>query len=297
MIRARGEIIRFATRDGLLLDGFLMPSRKHDACVIHVHGMTGNFYGGDLQFAMASRLNKKGFALFTMNTRGHDVMSSAYRTLSELKKGRARHLTLGTSFEKFEDCVFDIGGAIRELQKIGYKRFVLSGHSTGCQKITYYQYKKSCSDVKGLILLAPTGDYDARKKELGHRFDGIVNKCRRLVRQGRGKSFGIIPSSIFSAKRFLSVADLKNVEARLFNYNGPLKEIGAIKPPVLAIFGSRDQYVTESVRKYMETLKRKRGSNPFSYTIIRGAKHSFGKHEDDVAKITTRWITERLGKA
>ena len=297
MIRSTGELLRFTTKDGLMLDGFLMPSKRRDACVIHVHGMTGNFYGGYLQFAMAAQLNRKGTALLTINTRGHDIMSSAYRTPSELKKGRARHLTLGTSLERFEDCVLDIDGALRELKKLGYKRFILSGHSTGCQKITYYQYKKSPGSVKGLVLLAPMGDYEARKKELGRRFDGIVNKCKKLVRQGRGKTFGVIPSSIFSAKRFLSVADLKNVEARLFDYGGPLKEVCSIKAPILAIFGSRDQYTTEPVRKYMETLKRKRGTKPFTYTIIRGAKHSFDGHEEEMAKIASGWASERLGKA
>ena len=59
-------MIRFATRDGLLLDGFLLPASRRDACVIHIHGMTGNFYGGDMQFAMAERLNDNGVALFTI---------------------------------------------------------------------------------------------------------------------------------------------------------------------------------------------------------------------------------------
>ena len=86
MIRAKGEMLRFATRDGLMLDGFPIPRSKRDACVIHIHGMTGNFYGGNLQFAMASRLDGKGIALLTINTRGHDIISSAYRTPSKIKR-------------------------------------------------------------------------------------------------------------------------------------------------------------------------------------------------------------------
>jgi pimeloyl-ACP methyl ester carboxylesterase len=296
MIRASGEMLRFTTKDGLIMDGFLMPSPKPSACVIHVHGMTGNFYGSDLQFAMASRLNKKGVSLFTINTRGHDIVSSIYQTRARLKRSRSKHLKLGTSLERFEDCRFDIDGAIRELGKLGYKKFFLSGHSTGCQKITYYQYKSSNSNVKGLILLAPGSDYDANKKNLGRRFNSTIDMCKRLVRQGKGKTLDVVPSGL-SAKRFLSAVDLSNVEARLFDYNGPLKEIRDIKAPVLAIFGSKEESALRPVKEYMEILERRRAGKPFSYSIINGAKHSFKKHEDDVAEIASCWITKQLGKA
>jgi alpha-beta hydrolase superfamily lysophospholipase len=296
MIRAKGELIRFATRDGLLLDGFLIPTRKRDACVIHIHGMTGNFYGGNLQFAIASQLDKKGIALLTINTRGHDAISSAYRTQAKIKKSKAKRLSLGTNLERFEDCVLDIDGAIKELKKLGYKRFVLSGHSTGCQKIIYYQYKKKQPAVKGLMLLAPGDDYNAQKRDLGTHFDTIVSKCKWLIKAKEGGKTEGMPRG-FSARRFLSVSDLKNAEARLFDYDGPLKEVGSIKAPMLAIFGSRDETAIKPVKKYMETLKSKRAGKPFSFAIIRGAKHSFGKHEDDVAKIASKWAADRLGKA
>ena len=296
MLRAKGEIIRFATRDGFLLDGFLMRSRRRDACAVYVHGMTGNFYGGDLPFAMASRLNGKGIALFTINTRGHDIISSAYRTQAKIRRSRAKRLTLGTSLERFEDCVLDIGGAIRELQKLGYKRFILAGHSTGCQKVAYYQYKKGDRRIKGLILLAPASDYEANKKMLGKRFNTVVKMCKKLVQLKKGRSFKRVPLG-FSAKRFLSVADLKNVEARLFNYNGPLKEICQVRAPVLALFGSADPLAPKPTKRYMELLKTRRGINPFQYALIKDAKHNFGRRSDDAAKIASEWAAKELGKA
>lgn len=296
MIRAKGEIIKFTTRDGLVLEGFLMPSTKCGMCVIHVHGMTSNFYRGNLPFAMAPSLNKRGVSLFSINTRGHDITASMVMTSSRLRKSRTKYLALGTSLEKFEDCIFDIDGAIKALHKLGFKSFILSGHSTGCQKITYYQYKRNRGNIKGLILLAPSDDYNHRRKELGRRFNKVVNKCKRLVRLKKGDSFDKTTFPL-SAKRFLSVADLKNVEAMLFNYSGPLKEICNIKVPVLAIFGSRDELATEPVRKYLETLMGKREGKPSFYAIINGARHSFRNHEDDVSDAVSKWISEQSGKA
>ena len=117
-----------------------------------------------------------------------------------------------------------------------------------------------------------------------------------MVKQGKGNSTEGIPSG-FSARRFLSVADLKNVEARLFNYNGPLKEVSRINAPILAMFGSMDPSAPKPTRKYMEILKSRRGTNQFQYALIRGARHSFEKHGDDVARIASKWAAERLGKA
>jgi dipeptidyl aminopeptidase/acylaminoacyl peptidase len=93
------------------------------------------------------------------------------------------------------------------------------------------------------------------------------------------------------------VADLKNIEARLFDYNGPLNEIRYIKAPILAIFGSKEENALKPVKEYMRILERKRAGKPFSYTIINGAKHSFKKHEDDVADTVSSWVAMQLGKA
>ena len=94
-----GKLLSFVTKDGLILDGFLVGPKKSNTCVVYIHGMTGNFYGhGVLHLALANKLKKLGISLFAINTRGHDAVSIIRR---KNKRGKD-HLTAGTELEKFE---------------------------------------------------------------------------------------------------------------------------------------------------------------------------------------------------
>src|SRR5208282_5778835 len=70
-----GRLIEFITKDKVLLQGLLLGPSRSKTCVVYIHGMTGNFYGGNLQFSMASDLERIGVSLFSINTRGHDAVS------------------------------------------------------------------------------------------------------------------------------------------------------------------------------------------------------------------------------
>ncbi len=286
-MRIKGELVKFSTRDGIVLEGFLQAPLRSRTCIVHVHGMESNFYQMHLPFEIAKGLNKKGIAFFSINTRGHGEVSSV-RT--KYGKGKRKWRAAGTRIEKFEDCIYDIDGAIEELKKLGFRKFILSGHSTGCQKVTYYQYRKNGRKISGLVLLAPADDYNDERRQLGNKFVRVVKMCKAMVRNGKGNETAKGIPEGFSARRFLSVADLKNVEARLFNYDGNLREFSKVKIPVLAVFGSREQYRLKPVKKYMQILERKTGSRMFDYAIINGARHSFEKHEDETVSAVSAFV-------
>lgn len=285
----KGDLVEFPTPDGFLLNGFLQSPKKAKTCVIYVHGMGGTFYGGSLRPALGRAINAKNVAFFAINTRGHDVIARIRRNKATIKSA-----VIGVNFERFEDCIQDIQGAINFMRGQGFDRIILSGASTGCQKITFYQYKKNNKSVIGLVLLAPGDDYNISKKRLGTKFDRTVRLCKNMV----GKRLGndVVPSleaySGFSARRFLSFADPKNAEARLFNFDGKLREFSRIRVPVCAIIGSLDDGRVKPVRVYMKALERKTGSRFFTYSIIRGARHSFIGHEDDAASIVADFVSK-----
>ena len=286
----KGELVKFLAKDKVELTGFLIRPKKSSTCIIRLHGMTSNFYENTIPFSLAEKVGRKGIAVFTMNTRGHDIT-----TLVRKRKGRdVAYLTMGTDFERFEDSVLDIEGATSALKRLGFKRFILAGSSTGCQKITYYQYKKKDKNIKALILFAPADDYNLHKKGLGRKFDGIVKLCKTLVKNKRGNERNEnIPRS-FSAKRFLSVADLKNIEARIFNYEGELREFSQIKVPICALFGSKDQAFVKPVTLYLKILKNKSNSKFFVSKVIKGAGHSFRGREEEVSSFISRWLMNVL---
>jgi pimeloyl-ACP methyl ester carboxylesterase len=256
--------------------------------MLYVDGMGGNFYRG-FQFLLGGHANRNGIDFFSINHRGHDTVSRTKR----LKNGKLKGVTIGTQFEKFEDCIYDIAGAIKLLKKKGYKEIILAGHSTGCQKIAYYQYKTKDSSVRALVLLAPADDYNVDRKELGKNLKRIFALSNKLVKQKKGDT--MIENALgFSAQRLQSVINLDRVEARLFNYNGGLKEFSSIKVPILAIFGSKEEYKTKPVERCLKILEEKTNSKSFSRLIIPGATHSFVKKEDEFAIPMMKWLKKIL---
>lgn len=280
----KGELVEFSTPDKFILHGFLLrPVRTTKKCIICVHGMGGNFYQNGLIMKIANASIRSGFAFFSINTRGHDRLTKIVRINGHRKEA-------GTCLERFEGCVYDIAGALGALKKLQFNKFALVGQSTGCQKITYYQYKTKNPSVKALVLLAPCDDYNHQKTDAGKKFNYMVKLCKTLVRNKNGDKLNEKIPGRFSAQRFLSVADLNRVEARLFNYEGPLKEFSTIKTPTFALFGSDEQYAFKPVKDYLAILEKRTSSRIFAKAIIQGGDHSFRKHETEVTSAIMRWL-------
>ena len=226
-------IVPFMATDGIRLNGFLSSSiRKPRWCMIFIHGMNGSAFSY-IALSFAKSL-PKDIALFSINNRGHGVVSGFSRYVG----GKRKRILAGTSLECFEDSVFDIRGAINALSRMGYKNFVLCGHSTGCQKAAYYQYKMHDRRVKGMVLVAPCDDHNLSRLSFGRRYAKIRGVCARMIKSGKGDAL-VSGGSGLSAQRLDSIVNLKRIEARLFDYDGELKEFGSIKTPTLAIFGDK----------------------------------------------------------
>lgn len=279
-----GGLATFLASDGLRLNGFLVGRPGSRGCIVYVHGMTGNFYSSLVSREIAKAVGREGISTFMINTRGHDIESGGH-----IVSGRdQKRVRIGTRVERFEDSIKDLEGALKYLRSIGYREFVLAGHSTGCQKILYYQFKKSDRSIKGLVFLAPDDDYNLNRKELGRRWAGLVRKAKSLSKARKGDVY--VPGMPFSPQRFLSVADLGRVESRLFDYDGRLSEFRKVRTPMYVVFGTRDEGAVKPVKKYIEILREANRSTCFDSLIIKGARHSFRKHEAEVVKGVSAWI-------
>lgn len=283
-----GRLVEFRTSDGLVLSGFLAMPKRAKIGVIHVHGMFSSFYRSTLVKTFVREFPRAGVAFLSIETRG------SY-TLAGFRKGNGR-AQVGGGMERFEDCVKDIDAAVRFMKRIGIKHVYLDGISTGSQKIAYYGYTKRGA-VKGLVLIGAVDDYNLRRKELGRRFNSAVRLAKSISRRD-GK--GMLPSEYLgvslSARRFLSIADPKNPEARLFNYDRPvLTEVRSIKVPILSVFGSREQYATKHVR-VLNSILAMNCSSPLSrQIIISGGDHGLRGHEKEACLSIRRWISSIEG--
>mgnify|MGYP001617407004 CR=1 FL=1 len=280
----RCELIRFETKDKLELQGLLYkPKEKVSKILIHVHGWTGNFYENRFIDYFADILNKNNVAFFTFNNRGAGIITEF------LKDGE--RVRIGGSLEKFEDSLFDIGGAIMYLQTRGFQEFVLQGHSLGCQKIAYYQNNKKDNRVKGLILLAPVDDVEFVTTKLFNdtKYHEALTIAYNMIKNGKGQD--PVPKwmqhyPLLSANMFIQVSDVISTSGRIFHYYGKLQEMKTIKAPILAIFGSKDDYQIKPKEK-LEILKKKVGCNTY---LVKNANHWFRGYEKVVTNKIISWI-------
>jgi pimeloyl-ACP methyl ester carboxylesterase len=254
------------------LDGFLVPGAKNRPALIIVHGMHSNFYRARWKKALLEGCAEMGIGALSFNNRGVETY---------------------TNDERFRDCLADITAAVGLMRKKGYRHVVLVGHSTGCQKATYYQAVKKDPRVRGLVLLAIGDDLAIVRRDLGGAFSKWVRIAKRKVRAGRGSEpLGAPHIPPFSARRFLSIADPASVEARLFDFShgGPRGWFERLQCPVLCVLAGRDEYETTPPAQMIDQLRRRYHGARFDACIVRGADHGFHDREQTLARQVLKWV-------
>ena len=125
-------------------------------------------------------------------------------------------------------------------------------------------------------------------KETGKGWNKLVRKAKKLARTKKGRTYN--PEFPFSPARFLSIADPRKPEARLFNYDGKLAEFAKVKTPIYVAFGTRDEGAVKPVKDYVSILWEKTRSKNFTSLIIRNARHSFAGYEDVLSNSIIEWL-------
>ncbi|MCX6998431.1 MAG: alpha/beta fold hydrolase [Kiritimatiellaeota bacterium] len=252
------------------LDGFWVPGwRRQVTLLIIVHGLGGNFYRSTLKKAWLRQGPRHGFDVLSFNNRGADRQ---------------------VANERFGDCLADLDAALRCGRRLGYRRFILLGHSTGCQKITYYQARRQPADVAVLVLVAPVDDLAVCRRDLGPRYAYWLRRARGLVRQGRGNTLLPMLYEKFSARRFLSIADPRSIEAQIFDYDGPLRSFRAIRCPVLACLGTREEFACRPVAEMGTILRQMTRAQAFHFFTVPGADHGFHSRDAPTVLRVLRWL-------
>jgi pimeloyl-ACP methyl ester carboxylesterase len=265
-----GALVTLSVTRRLRLDGFLVrPRRPTRTLLVLVHGMGSNFYRSALKKAFLDLPRAGGPAVLSVNNRGAEQ---------------------GTEDESFPGCLADLDAVLRFGRAAGFRRFILAGHSTGCQKIVHYQVRRRPADVAGLVLLAPADDFAICRRDLGRRFAPSVARARALVAAGRGRGRIGGMHQAFSARRFLSIADRRRAEAAVFDYEGPMRAFRALRVPVLALFGSREEFAVMPVASMLARLAALQPPGRVTARVIARGDHGFHGEERHVARCLRRWI-------
>ncbi len=276
------NIFSFKTSDGLELYGGLIRSKKPTkSIVLHVHGMTDFFFDGKLVEAVADAANAAGHDFFAFNNRGAGIITLM------------KHRFFGTSMEHFEGCKKDISAALSALHKLGYHKFILSGHSTGCQKIVYYTKMVKKFSIEGLVCMSPADDLAVQKSKLGKSFQKYLKEAEKFTKKNRGET--ILPKEymtpMWSAQRFYHLFKENSIEGGIFNYAKPITSTAKITQPILAVFGEEEQYAVLPPEEMLQMIAKTFVNKKSKTALIEKGDHSYHGQEKPLYRILKKFLT------
>jgi pimeloyl-ACP methyl ester carboxylesterase len=259
--------------------------------VLHTHGFAGNFYENRFVDAIGDVVVGRGLAFLTYNNRGHEYRSD---NIKGEGVGTTSHLG-GGSFEVFDECLDDIGGAARFLEVRGHREIYFEGHSLGTNKVIHYLGKRKDPRAVGAILISPPDIFGLREVRTEGRIATILEQARTLVGSGRGEELlgdpaFVVPMSaatLVSAYGDPSVTDTFPFRLGDGGDFGRLRETDV---PMLATMGNVEEAITVPAEEAVALLERNAGPGGARAVVVDGANHVYWGHEKELARIVGEFV-------
>ncbi|MBU1473107.1 lysophospholipase [Patescibacteria group bacterium] len=289
----KGNLVKTVTSDGLEHAGFWMDATSEIA-VFHSHGTSGDFYSHKFIEVEAEKLSAQGISFLTANNRGHDVYADIRKPVGK----NVEWTQIGGGFERFEDCVLDIGAWVDFLTEHGVKKVILQSHSL-TSKILYYQHKKHDPRVIGQILLSSQNDAGLMFYALGkEKYEKTNREIVKIVRDGKGST--LLPKELSpvsyqtSALMYLGYLTEEG-PGTLTPYHSPdspqWQVLEETREPLLVVYGGADNYMKPSVDVAVDLIKRyAKSTKKLTVKVIEGASHSYIGYENMLVDTILDWI-------
>lgn len=287
----QAEVVKIITPQRIVLHGFIFGPKRVKTIYIFLHGLSGNLFS---RIALAEKMAADGAAVLVFNNRGFGLINQ-FRKINSRRPNEYESILMGQAHEVFEDCIDDIDGAINTVLKLGYKKVILVGHSTGCNKAAYYLAKKNPDCVSGAVFLAPMSDYaDAVKFTDSKIFNCALKEARKLVAAKKSKS--LLPETYWSrpidAQRFLSLFTPESIE-EMFSYAVPNKKpiiLQKIKKPFLVVLAGEDQFTDRPMPEVFAWFRKALIGKQAELLLIKKSLHNFSGYEVKLKNIIFAWI-------
>lgn len=299
----RIDKIYFKSIDNLNLIGLLHnpdKSEKTDTVVISVHGITSNClkYREDVLAKMCTDI---GVAYFAFNNRGHDIINTYDKITDD-----DMHF-YGSGAENIYDSYYDIKAAILYMQKLGYEKIILQGHSMGCTKVvySYNQFIENSElsildSIVGVILLSMVDIPTALKKILDKNYKKVISYFQMLRKKGKGENLIILDPSTPPVKpnTILNyVEDNKKIDFAKFGDNrSSFKELNNIEVPLFMRWGTINELIWQKPEELVEFMNQKIKKEDKDISYIKGANHNYTGKEEELGKEIIKWYLKEVEK-
>ncbi|MEX2186981.1 MAG: alpha/beta fold hydrolase, partial [Pirellulales bacterium] len=188
------ELVQTTTADGVRLDGALLPRGECEAnhaksapqlaldAVLCLHGAGSHFYGSSIFPGLTDTFANLGLAVLRVNTRGHDIVSTA-----ATDRGPKR---LGGAFEIVDDCRHDVAAWLDFLAARGLPRVAIVGHSLGAVKAIYALANQPHESAHCIIAISPPrlSYRHFRQSPRDAEFFAAITTAQEHVAAGRGET-------------------------------------------------------------------------------------------------------------
>jgi pimeloyl-ACP methyl ester carboxylesterase len=287
------DLVRVTTADGVRLDGgFQRPSGGAQTAplpidaVLCVHGTGGSFYTSALFDALAVRMLARGAAVLRINTRGHDLVSTAATAEGGKRQGAA--------YEAVDNCRHDLRAWLDWLVEQGFRRVCLVGHSLGAVKAVYSLARNSHDVVAALAAISPPrlshSWFVAGAK--GEEFQGYLATAAQHVQEGR-------PETLLDVR--FPLPFLVTAAGYLEKY-GPderynfLPLVGRVACPALYTFGGEEVERNVAFNGLPAAVDQAAGGRQdVRVTVIPEADHFYSRHAAKLIAEIEAWL-DRLSR-
>lgn len=282
------ELVQTRATDGVRLDGALRTSEasKESPCVdlaVCVHGTGANFYGSSFWSQIGDRLLAQGTNVLLVNTRGHDLMSSASTIGGALPAGAA--------YEIVDDCRCDLAAWSQFAVERGYGRVALLGHSLGALKSIYALGQSDAPAVACVVAIsAPHLSYERfAKSRAAETFLASYEQAQRLVDEGSGNELMKITFPIPYVITAQGFVDKYGPDEKY----DLLKWVRRVSCPVLAVYGGaeiRQNVAFAGVPDRLEAIASEEGAS-LQVELIADADHFYAALRPELASRVCRWLS------
>ena len=294
----RTNILYIWTEDNLRLQGVHYDSGLRDACVLCIHGMSGNFIENYFAHVLGEKLSNYNIGFIYGHNRGYNHINDILKKESD---GSYKTVRIGATYERFKDCIYDIDAWLNEVRRLEYKKVILLGHSLGCNKTIYYYSRKQPKDIVGVILASPpdmVGLFEKTEYQPNHK--ELLTGAIRNIKEGNPRK--LVSGMVWgwyqlSSQTYFDLSERNGPVDNLPVMRNPEKfpELAEIKVPILGIMGEHDDIVIRTLKEDLDLISSKAvGSPSFTREFIKGANHTYDQQEKAFSKMVLNWLAKQV---